>query len=180
MPSRLVTSATGFDTICAILPVRVPRMYNVMIVSAALLVVSVLPGWSSSAAPLPKGYHAWQKSDRKVVTDKNSLFYGVHYLYADKHAIEGYRAGNKFPEGSRIVVEFFAIKGTSSMDGPMQMIVLMHKDKRYKDTGGWRFAGYTAKGEASGIDPLKNCFECHLKEAGTQDYVISTLNDFSR
>lgn len=137
-------------------------------------------GWSATEPLLPKGYHAWQKSGRKVVTDKSSLFYGIHYLYADKKAMQGYQAGNKFREGSRIVVEFFNIKGTSAADGPLNMIVLMQKDKRHKDTGGWLFAGYSQDGRPSGLDPLKNCFECHRKEAAHKDYVISTLKDFVR
>ncbi|OGU15040.1 MAG: cytochrome C [Geobacteraceae bacterium GWC2_53_11] len=137
-------------------------------------------GWAASEPPLPKGYHSWQKSGRKIVTDKSSLFYGIHYLYADKKAMQGYQAGNKFREGSRIVVEFFNIKGNSSADGPLNMIVLMQKDKRQKGTGGWLFAGYSGDGRPSGLDPLKNCFECHQKEASHKDYVISTSKDFVR
>ena len=132
-----------------------------------------------AASPvLPKGYNSWQKSDRKIVTDKKSLFYGIHYIYADRKAMQGYQAGNKFPEGSRIVVEFFNIKDSSAVDGAKNMVVLMQKDKRRKETGGWLFAGYGVDGKPSGIDPVKNCFDCHLKDAAQKDYVISTINDF--
>lgn len=154
-------------------------MNRIVISLVVTLVMFVSSGWSAPAPLLPKGYHAWQKSGRKVVTDKSSLFYGIHYLYADKNAAQGYRAGNKFREGSRIIVEFFNIKGTSSVDGPINMIVLMQKDKRYKETGGWLFAGFSGDGSPSGIDPLKNCFECHRQEAGQRDYVISTIKDFT-
>lgn len=129
---------------------------------------------------LPKGYTSWQKSERKVVTDKSSLFYGIHYMYADKKAMQGYQAGNKFPEGSRIVVEFFNIKENPVVDGPKNMVVLMQKDKRHKDTGGWLFAGYGADGKPSGIDPVKTCFDCHQKDAAQKDFVISTVKDFKR
>ncbi len=129
---------------------------------------------------VPKGYSSWQKSERKVVTDKSSLFYGIHYIYADKKAMQGYQAGNRFPEGSRIVVEFFNIKDNPAVDGPKNMVVLMQKDKRRKETGGWLFAGFGADGKPSGIDPVKNCFDCHLKDAAQKDYVISTINDFKR
>lgn len=153
---------------------------NKVVVCFVVLLVFASTGWSVPVPPLPKGYHAWQKSERKVVTDKSSLFYGAHYLYADKKAIQGYQSGNSFREGSRIVVEFFNIKGTSAVDGSINMIVLMQKDKRYKDTGGWLFAGYSGDGRPSGIDPLKNCFECHRQEAGQRDFVISTIKDFAR
>ncbi|MBI5483839.1 MAG: cytochrome P460 family protein [Deltaproteobacteria bacterium] len=129
---------------------------------------------------VPKGYASWQKSERKVVTDKSSLFYGIHYIYADKKAMQGYQAGNKFPEGSRIVVEFFNIKDNPAVDGPKNMVVLMQKDKRHKETGGWLFAGFGADGKPSGIDPVKTCFDCHLKDAAQKDYVISTIKDFKR
>lgn len=149
----------------------------------ALLCLTVLISFQSMAAyaaspTVPKGYSAWQKSDRKVVTDKKSLFYGIHYMYADKKAMQGYKAGNRFPEGSRIVVEFFNIKENPAVDGPKNMVVLMQKDKRRTETGGWLFAGFGADGKSSGIDPVKNCFECHQKDAAQKDYVISTINDF--
>ena len=154
-------------------------MKKIVVSLIASVVMFASAGWSAPAPILPKGYHAWQKSERKVVTDKSSLFYGAHYLYADKKAIRGYQEGNRFREGSRIIVEFFNIKGTPAVDGQINMIVLMQKDKRYKETGGWLFAGYSADGRPSGIDPLKNCFDCHRQEAGQRDFVISTIKDFT-
>lgn len=149
------------------------------IVVAALL---SLPLVAVAAAPpaLPKGYKNWQKSERKIVTDKSSLFYGIHYIYADKKAMQGYKAGNKFPEGSSIVVEHFNIKkdGATDTDGTKNMVVLMRKDKNQKKTGGWLFAGYGADGKPSGLDPASTCFGCHQKDAAQRDFVISTIKDF--
>jgi len=150
----------------------VPRMM--------LLFALLCPAVCLAAAPaLPKAYQKWQKSERKVVTDKSSLFYGIHYIYADKKAMQGYKGGNKFPEGSSIVVEHFNIKdGNSAADGSKNMVVLMRKDKRMKDTGGWLFAGFGADGKPSGLDPVGTCFGCHQKDAAQRDFVISTINDF--
>lgn len=145
--------------------------------SVLLLTFQTLAAFAASPS-LPKGYSAWQKSDRKVVTDKKSLFYGIHYIYADKKAMKGYQASNKFPEGSRIVVEFFNIKENPAVDGPKNMVVLMQKDKKQKETGGWLFAGFGADAKPSGIDPVRNCFDCHQKDAAQKDYVISTVKDF--
>lgn len=149
-------------------------------VISGLLVCIIFFSAVSHAATLavPKGYPTWQKSERKVVTDKSSLFYGIHYIYADKKALMGYKAGNKFSEGSRIVVEFYNIKDNPAVDGPKNMIVLMQKDKRRKETGGWLFAGFGADGKPSGIDPVNNCFGCHQKDAAQRDFVISTIKDF--
>lgn len=133
---------------------------------------------SASASALPKDYSSWAKSERKVVTDKNSLFYGIHYIYADKKAQKGYLADNRFAEGSRIIVEFFNIRDNPAVDGPKNMIVLMKKERKRTSTGGWLFAGYGADGRPSGIDPATTCFGCHQKDAAQRDYVISTRKDF--
>ncbi len=151
--------------------------------SAVVLLSLLLPCLfftiSEAASPrLPKGYSAWKKSERKVDADKKSLFYGIHYIYADKKAQRGYQADNRFTEGSRIVVEFFNIKDNPAVDGPKNMIVLMQKDRRHGATGGWIFAGFGADGKPSDIDPVTNCFGCHLKDAAGRDFVISTKKDF--
>jgi len=147
---------------------------------AAVLVALLLPMIVAAATmpSLPKGYSGWKKSERKLVTDKNSLFYGIHYIYADKKALQGYKAGNKFPEGSTIVVDYFNIKEGSAADGSKNMVVMMRKDKRKKETGGWLFAGYGADGKPSGLDPVSTCFGCHQKDAVQREFVISTIQDF--
>jgi hypothetical protein len=147
---------------------------------AVMTAVLMLPLIVAAATvpSLPKGYTGWKKSERKLVTDKNSLFYGIHYIYADKKAQQGYKAGNRFPEGSTIVVDYFNIKADSPVDGPRNMVVMMRKDKRNKETGGWLFAGYGADGKPSGMDPLGTCFSCHQKDAAQRDFVISTVKDF--
>jgi hypothetical protein len=154
------------------------------IAAIAVLCLISLPAamWAASSASLPKSYHSWQKSVRKVVTDKSSLFYGIHYIYADKKAMNGYKAGNRFAEGSSIIIEQFNIKegSGSPAEGSRNMVVLMRKDKRMKATGGWLFAGFGADGAPSGLDPVSICFGCHQKDAAQKDYVISTINDFNK
>lgn len=160
--------------------VRLIKMFKIMICAVALLLLVVIDVFAATVPSLPKGYLSWQKSVRKVETDKNSLFFGIHYIYADKKAMQGYRAGNRFVDGSTIVVDYFKIKEGTSLDGPRNMIVLMRKDKRQKSTGGWLFAGYGADGMPSGLDPVSTCFGCHQKEASQRDFVISNIKDFQR
>jgi Cytochrome P460 len=152
----------------------------ISVVVTMLVLVFAIVAIAASTPALPRGYLSWQKSERKAIGDKSSLFYGIHYIYADKKAMQGYQAGNKFPEGSRIIIEHFTIKGNPAVDGPKNMVVLMQKDKRHKDTGGWLFAGFGADGKPSGLDPVKTCFDCHLKDAAQKDYVISTIKDFKK
>ena len=153
-------------------------MKRTTMLTGLFLALTACLAMAATTTPLPR-YKSWTKSIRKVVADKKSLFFGIHYIYADKKAMQGYKAGNKFPEGSQIVVEHFNIKGgDSSTDGPKNMVVLMKKDRRQKSTGGWLFAGFTADGKASGLDPVKNCFECHQKDAAGRDFVFSGATDF--
>jgi opacity protein-like surface antigen len=135
---------------------------------------------ASGKAVLPKGYEKWEKSRQKIINDKKSLFYGIHYIYADKKALKAYKSGGSYPEGSRFVVVNYNIRevGGKPVEGKKNMIVLMKKDRKYKETGGWLFAGFTPEGKPSGIDPVKNCYECHLKEAKDLDFVISKYSDF--
>ena len=151
----------------------------ILMTLAALLAVA---GFSTAAdkVSLPKGYEKWEKSKEKVVNDKKSLFYGIHYTYVDKKAWSAFKAGGTYPEGSKFVVVFYNIKdeGGKPAKGKKNMVVLMEKNKKYAETGGWLFAGFNPDGKPSGVDPVKNCFECHLKEAKGTDYVISKYVDF--
>jgi len=144
------------------------------------LAVAVLPAVAAEKVGLPKGYEKWEKSKEKVVNDKSSLFYGIHYIYVDKKAMQGYKAGGAFPQGSQFVVEQFKISTEAGkpVRGRKDMIVMMKKDKKHQATGGWHFAGFTAEGKVSGLDPLKNCYECHAKDAAATDLVISKFADF--
>jgi hypothetical protein len=149
-----------------------------MVVVVMLSVASAALG--TGAVTLPKGYESWEKSRKKIVEDKKSLFYGVHYLYVDKKAMKPYKSGGAYPEGSRFVVVFYNLKdeGGKQVEGKKNMIVLMQRDGKQKDTGGWLFAGFTPEGKPSGIDPVKNCFECHQKDAADRQFVISKYEDF--
>ena len=155
-------------------------MKRIVLLAAAVLLVAVACAGAAEKVSLPKGYASWEKSGEKVVNDKNSLFYGIHYIYVDAKAMKAYKGGGAYPEGSRFVVEFFDIKeaGGKPTKGKKNMVVLMKKDKAQTATGGWLFAGFGADGKPSGIDPVKNCYECHLKEAKDRDLVISRFANF--
>jgi hypothetical protein len=58
------------------------------------------------------------------------------------------------------------------------MVVLMKKDRKQQGSGGWQFAGFGPDGKLSGLDPVKDCFGCHAKDAKATDYVISKYADF--
>lgn len=152
----------------------------VLSLTALVFVAVVVPSAMAAAVSLPKGYEKWEKSKQKLVTDKSSLFYGSHYIYVDQKAMSAYKKGGGYPEGSRFVVVNFNIReeGGKPVQGKKSMIVLMKKDKRFKETGGWQFAGFSPDGKLSKLDPVKNCYECHLKDARETDLIISKYADF--
>jgi hypothetical protein len=152
----------------------------VLLAMMVSIICCVSPAAAAEKVSLPKGYDKWEKSRQKIVTDKKSLFYGIHYTYLDKKAMPAFKSGGKYAEGSRFVVVHYNIReeGGKLVEGKKNMIVLMKKDKKYKNTGGWLYAGFGPDGKLSGIDPVKNCYECHLKDAKSTDYVISKYADF--
>ncbi len=153
-----------------------------MIIVFALAALTGVAAAASAAekVALPKGFEKWEKSKQKMITDKKSLFYGAHYIYVDQKALKTYKSGGVYPEGSRFVVVNYTIKeeGGKPVEGKKSMVVLMKKDRRQQATGGWQFAGFSPDGKLSGLDPAKDCFGCHEKDAKATDYVISKYSDF--
>jgi hypothetical protein len=148
------------------------------------IILFQLGATASSAAretfSLPKGYEKWEKSRQKVVSDKKSPYYGIYYIQADRNTLKAYKTGGAYPEGSRFVVTYYGMReeGGKPLQGKKNIIVLMKKERKQALTGGWLFAGFTPAGKPASIDPARDCYGCHLKEAGTRDLVISTYADF--
>ncbi len=79
-----------------------------------------------------------------------------------------------------VVFHNLKVEAGKQVEGKKSMIVLMQRDSERKETGGWFFAGFGPEGKPSGIDPVKNCFDCHKKDAADRQFVISTYEDFAR
>lgn len=155
-------------------------MRKIVCLTAAITVLAASAALAAGQVALPKNYLKWAKSKDKTIADKTSLFYGIHNVYVDKKTLPAYRKGGPYPEGSQFVVVQYGIRDVAGkpVKGKKSMVVLMKKDKKQTATGGWLFAGFTAEGKPSGLDPVKNCYECHLKEAKATDLVISKYADF--
>ena len=156
------------------------KQITIMVVAFVVLIGAVGGASAAEKISLPKGYEKWEKSKARVITDKKSIFYGIHYIYVDKKAMKTYKSGGVYPEGSRFVAVNYSIKeeGGKQVAGKKNMIVLMKKDKKQQATGGWQFAGFSPDGKLSGLDPVKDCFGCHEKDAKDRDFVISKYEDF--
>jgi hypothetical protein len=104
---------------------------------------------------------------------------GVHHIFANDKAIEGYRTG-RFPDGAVIVFDVIATKDLAAlpMDGPRALVDVMVKDgAKYAASGGWGFEEFNgdSRAERALTDETRAaCFTCHVKQKD-QDYVFSKL-----
>ncbi len=105
-------------------------------------------------------------------------FGGIHHLYANRAAQQGYARGT-FPDGAVIVFDLLETKSADHAvaEGARKVVGVMHKDaKRFAATGGWGFEGFAgdSKSQRAVADKAASaCFACHQARKA-QDYVFST------
>jgi len=140
--------------------------------------------FSSEPTPLgyPHGYRQWTHVKTMHIRSGHPLhhlFGGVHHIYANKQAMEGYKRG-KFANGATLVLDLLDARddGYSVTEGPRKLVAVMHKDaKKYPDTGGWGFEAFRAdnrKDRIVGKNAATACFECHSVQK-KNDYVFSSF-----
>jgi len=160
-------------------------MNHVRVIAGVVFVVaSVGVVWADApeGVPFPEGFQKWRHVKSMVIQEGHPLFAafgGIHHIYANDKAVEGYAAG-KFPDGSVIVFDLVA-PGTAEaaiIDGRRQAVAVMHKDgERWEATGGWGFEAFAGgmKSEPTvGDEAATKCFACHEPEKG-HDFVFSRL-----
>jgi hypothetical protein len=108
-----------------------------------LLYFSFITKPKAREVPYPEGYREWTHVKTAIVGPQSPMvrYRGMHHIYANKKAMEGYKTG-KFPEGSMIVFDVLDVKTDASADvseGDRRFIDVMYKDSRYDSTGGWGF-----------------------------------------
>lgn len=153
------------------------------------IALSILASGAAAAAdaplvPYPSGYRDWRHVKSMVIEPGHPLseaFGGIHHLYANKEALDGYRSG-KFADGSIIVFDLLdaQAEGHAVTEGRRKVLGVMHKDSRkYRDTGGWGFEGFKGDSRserAVGAKAAEACFGCHAAQQD-RDYVFSALRD---
>ncbi len=131
--------------------------------------------------PYPTGYRDWTHVKSMVIQQGHPLFEafgGIHHVYANDKAMQGYRKGGVFPDGAVIIFDLLDVKsGTGAIEeGPRKVVGVMMKDtKKWKDTGGWGFEGFKGDSKterAVGTNARSACFECHAPQK-SRDYVFS-------
>lgn len=128
----------------------------------------------------PDGYRDWTHVKTMVIQEGHALyepFGGIHHLYANTKALEGYRTGS-FPDGAVITFDLLETSQSdhSITEGSRKVLGVMEKDqRRFKDTGGWGFEGFAA-GDPTQRVVKENadaaCFQCHTSQE-SHDYVFS-------
>jgi len=151
----------------------------------ALGVVLAFPAMAADlSVPYPTGYRDWRHVKSMVIEEGHALygsFGGIHHLYANEKAMEGYRTG-RFPDGAVIVFDLLEAKhGNHAVtEGARKVLGVMHKDeKKYADTGGWGFEGFAAGDPGRRVVAGKAkqaCFACHAPQQA-HDYVFSSPRD---
>ncbi len=144
--------------------------------SAPLLANDVAP------VPYPQGYRQWMHVKSMVIQSGHPLydaFGGIHHLYANTQAQQGYRTG-RFPDGAVIVFDLLEAKAGDNavQEGARKVVGVMHKDARkYAATGGWGFEGFkgdSTSDRAVGKSAAEACFQCHTARKDA-DFVFSAM-----
>jgi len=157
-------------------------MRKLLVLTAALSMTSSLFAADPAPVPYPEGYRHWVHVKSMTINQGHALydtFGGIHHLYANKKAEQGYKSG-KFADGSVIVFDLLEAKAVDNtvQEGARKVQGVMHKDSRkYKDTGGWGFEGFKGDSRserAVGKNAATACFQCHTAQKNS-DYVFSTF-----
>lgn len=148
---------------------------------------TIIAGIAWAAAhdvPYPEGYRDWHHVKSMLIEEGHPLFDsfgGIHHLYANPKALEGYRSG-RFPDGAVIVFDLLEAERSDGavVEGPRKVLGVMHRDqRRYETTGGWGFEGF-ARGEPTtrvvGENASEACYACHTSQKD-RDFVFSRLRD---
>ncbi len=126
----------------------------------------------------PEGYRGWTHVKSMILEPGHPLyeaFGGLHHIYANAKAMEGYRSSPmRFPDGAVIVFDLLEVirEGNAIAEGPRKLIGVMVKDRRaYPDTDGWGYYAFGPDKKPLAIDPLA-CHGCH-RAAQDSDFVYS-------
>jgi hypothetical protein len=127
---------------------------------------------SNDAVPYPAGYRQWPRVMSALVGPQSPAFAlhgGIHHIYANEKAMEGYRAG-RFPDGSVLVADFLETRESAGIttEGPRRRIDVMVKDgRRYQETGGWGFEQFKGDSQTDRMITAQiatKCFACHAQQ----------------
>ena len=150
--------------------------------AVACAVTWSLSSWArpDGAVPYPAGYRHWTHVRTALIGPQSSAFEsfgGLHHIYANEKAMEGYRTG-RFPDGSVLVFELLETRENAGVttEGQRKRVGVMVKEsKRYAETGGWGFESFQGDSQTErrlNAEGRTACFRCHEPQKD-RDYVFS-------
>lgn len=153
----------------------------------AAVVAAAAPTAAVAADPslaYPKGFRNWDHVKSMVINKGHALYDavgGMHHVYGNPKAIAGYKAGNKFGDGSVIVFDLFEAvdKDNTVSEGARKAVVVMERNAaKYKATDGWGYEVFDAKTGKGTLDAkgAAGCHGCHT-QVKASGYVFSKLRD---
>lgn len=125
----------------------------------------------------PRDYKNWAHGTSKIVLDKKSPLYGFQQVFVNNIALDAYKKGSGYPEGSVLVIGFYeAIEESDEIiQGNILWYAAMKRDARALKTSGWIFDGFDGKTYQSIIaDPVTGCYNCHIAKKD-RDYVFTSF-----
>jgi hypothetical protein len=154
-----------------------------------LIAIAAVGLTAAGDAPIafPEGFRAWTHVASAQVGPGNPAapkYEGVHAIYANPAAVEGYRTG-KWADGAVIVFDQWTPEKTGPDglgQGQRKFIDVMVRDsRRYAATGGWGYTEFAWPGRDRVVaieqNAAKACSDCHAKTAPGGDHVFSTFKD---
>ena len=139
-----------------------------MLSPVAVVIVSFALSAQTDEASFPKEFRKWTRV-KSVLVGPQSAFAtggGIHHIYANDSALQGYDSGN-FPDGSVIVYDLLETKEVAgnTVEGQTRRVdVMVKQNNRYASTGGWEFMSFSGNDPTNGkLSPSRqaSCASCH-------------------
>jgi hypothetical protein len=155
-------------------------MKKSLLAAVSLAAATLALAAATAEVPYPTNYRSWTHVKSMVIEPGHALhasFGGIHHLYANARAMQGYRDG-KFPDGAVIVFDLLEAPAADHAvtEGARKVVGVMHRDaKRFAATGGWGFEGFAGDSQVRrvvGASAATACFACHQAQRDS-DYVFS-------
>lgn len=160
----------------------IQRIASLLLVIIVLMISAVfLRAKPNGAVSYPTGYRQWVHVTSAFIGPQSPAFAengGIHHIYANEKAMEGYRAG-RFPDGSVLVADFLETKesaGVAIEDKRRRIDVMVKDSRRFAETGGWGFEQFRGDSQTDRMVTAQSaakCFACHAKQK-EHDFVFST------
>lgn len=147
---------------------------------AAAMLLAPRGGAQGKSGGVPKDYRNWAHVKSLVLQKGHPLFDafgGIHHVYVNKKGEKVARAGGGiYPEGTIFVFDLYeaAEGGGALAEGKHKVTALMTKDKKFAETGGWKWEAFAAGDPTKNIvkDVANECWACHQPQ-DKSDYVFS-------